>query len=608
MRIPPRSLITFAALLCLAADCSMAQDTPAPPTSTESPAPQPQGVSPANAVSPSVREKMNGELSLFFPLEKANVQILPQRFEFNLVDKDKFRIGNTLFDARLFEFRVSKGESEDKFRLKLKWPAGLLSEGEISIRDNIGKAIWIYPIDKKQISFRRKTGDRASQTVAELEGDVLPEAVFRGLQFVPYFQICVQKTALPTRISLCSKDFFIQVAKGRLEIRSRDSLRHESYVNINGNKVGSQGVIFLQSLSDVISMRVLLLSGATLDVDTRMKEVEFRDIAANQAKGRLLVSGIGAEPVPGHRTIKFADSSWRTEIPLARPVIYLRGEGDIPMRQEFILQGTVRDQSTKVDVIGKLPISTYNSSVNIALKRDSRIKVQAGDEFSSITDLEGSDTLTWTLLDLIDTTRNRRFLTLQKDGQKFTAAWDIIRYPRWDFSASLALPLEFRAHLRGWFENRNLGMGLDYQTFLTEWKKGIGPTGRMRLPIYWSIPSHYNFRDSAWGILLTPENYSFKSASVTGIGCGGFFQIQMPRNRSYLGQWNLSELSFMHIPMGGAAKLKSEIFLRSEFLYPHGNRRFWWWGVEIDQAKLEAEGAEESFTRIAVSGGLKWQF
>jgi hypothetical protein len=560
----------------------------------------------AVAAKKTVRQKPSSELSLFFPIDKTNVKILQQQFEYELVDKDKFRVGNVVFDARLFEFRVGKGQDEEKFKLKLKWPAGLLSEGEISIRDNIGKAIWIHPIDKETVVFKKRTVDGTSQTLAELEGDILPEEVFRGLQFVPYFQVCVQKPELPTRISLCSKDFFVQVSKGRLEIRSRDSLRQESFVNINGAKVDPQGVIFLTSTAAVISMRVLLLSGATLDIDTRMKEVEFRDIAANDSKGRLMLTGYGAEPAASHRVVKLADGSWRTEVALKRPVVFLRGEGDIPMRQEFVLQGEVRDQSIRVEVLERLPVSTYSSGITIDLKKNPRIQFTPGDEFSTIDEAEAY--LSWNLNSLSDKNKNRRFLSVQQDGRKFTAAWDVVRYPRWDFTFGAALPLDVRLQLRGWMDNQNFGYGLEYQAFITDWKKDVGPSSRLRLPLYFSFKDHYNLRSNSYGLVIAPVQYGFKSGSAMGLSVGGFSQLMMPEEYDWLGTWNLSEVSVHHSARDGTPKVTSEIMLRSEFLYPHGGRRFYFWALEIDQLKLEAAGASLSLMRHEIQGGLKWQF
>lgn len=545
-------------------------------------------------------------LALFFPIEKNNIKILPQRFEYELINKDQFRIGNIVFDARLFDFRVSKGEADDKFNIKLRWPAGLLSEGEISIRDNIGKAIWIHPIEKEAVKFKRTVIDKKRMVNALLEGEILPESVFRSLQFVPYFQVCIQKTELPTRISLCSKDFFVQATKGRLEIRSRDSLRQESFVNINGTKVDNQGVIFLQSLSDVISMRVLLLSGSTIDVDTRMKEVEFRDISANQGKTRLLISGFGAEPSRSHKTIGLADGSWRTEISLARPVIYLRGEGDIPMRQEFILEGPVRDQTTKIETVGNLPISTYASKVEIEIRKSKNLKLRSGDSLSEITEHEG--TITWTLKELSDGARNRRFLTVNnQEGQKYIAAWDVVRHPRWDLTAQLGLPFLAHFNLRGWMENQRLGFGLDYEQFITEWKRDIGPTSRLRLPIYISLLKHYNFQDSTYGLLMTPTSYTGKGFSTMGVSFGGFAQLKM-NTWKYLGNWSTHELTFFHTGLGGETKLSSEIHLRSEFLYDDGNRRFKTLGLELTQATVTKDSTSEKLSQLAIFAGYKWLF
>lgn len=83
-------------------------------------------------------------IPLFFPAEKNNIRVLPQIFEYTLLDSEKIKIGDILIDASLIRFEIIKSPGEDQVRLLFSWPAGLLQEGGIYLMNNSGRAVWMW--------------------------------------------------------------------------------------------------------------------------------------------------------------------------------------------------------------------------------------------------------------------------------------------------------------------------------------------------------------------------------------------------------------------------------------------------------------------------------
>lgn len=539
----------------------------------------------------------SNRLTLFFPIDKNNIQILPQRFEYELIDKDQFRVGNAFFDARNFKFQI--GKSGRDYQFSLHWPAGLLGTGEISIRDNVGKSVWTMPIDRDVVKFRQLTSDtNIASMVGHLANGILPAKIYNQLKYVPYFRLCVQKIDPPVRVSLCSKDFFIKPDKTKIDIQTRDSLREESYVNINGNNVDPRGLIFLQNYTDILALRVLLLSGATLDLDTRMKKVDFRDLSISEDGKSLQIWAAGAEPTSTSKVLRVEDGSWKTEVNYERPILYLRGEGDIPMKQEFITQGAVREQRLNIEAMAPPPTVTYSSSVTITLKKLPNGTLMPADNLSTLDDL-GKETVDWNLNELANWNKNRRLLKVSQGEQTFTAAWDIEKYPPWEFRISGSLPTAGMLGFRRWFNNFRLGMGFDYKYILAPFRSSDGNSSRLRLPIYFNWRKSIAFNDSAWGIMLNPEQRGWGNTSTTGAAFGLYFHSQVPQSWKYFGEWNHTEIDFMGIGQGDST-FKGQMGLRSQFLYKISKNQYWHWGLEYTRGTL-ADGATAPATETAIS-------
>ncbi len=562
----------------------------------------------ASAFSSAAETPKGQSFNLFFPFEKNHVQILPQRFEYELLDKDQFRIGNALFDARLFDFEVME-KKEGNHNISVRWPATLLSTGEISIRDNIGKSVWTYPIEKITTRIQRKQQGTGSVLTAQVEGDFLPPRVLTFLQFAPYFRVCVQKADQLTRIAICSKDFYYpKAAAGKLKMLSRDSERKESFVNINGNKVDPVGLIFLQGVSSVISLRVLLLSGAQIEVDTRLKKVDFRDMYLSEDGERLVVSAFGAEPVAGQKVLRMDDGSWQTEVGIDRPVIYLKGEGDIPMKQEFVTEGNVRRQLLKVESIEALPRFTYADEMSIELKKNPVYRLTTADELSKLEDKD-ADTFTWRLLSLTDGVRNRRLVRITQGEESFMAAWEVERYLPWHVKASLGFPLLARVNFERWFDNQHLALGGEFEHNFTGSRPGDSNAQRMRGMIYYSIPKHINMKDVGWGLLIAPQSLVLDTLRTQSIQAGLFYRTPMPQVTKMLGDYLHFESELFGSGLGDP-KVQNAYMLRGEVIKRIEGSRYWFYGLEARAAQISGSnpGASSNAQKVEVNAGLSLVF
>lgn len=546
-------------------------------------------------------------LSLFFPIDKNNIQILPQRFEYELIDKDRFRVGNAVFDARNFSFQVST-PSRNKYKFSARWPSALLNNGEISIRDNIGKSIWTQSIDHDKVRFQKVTAENgAISQIAVMDPENMPAEVFNSLKYVPYFRTCVQKIDPPVRISLCSKDFYIRTVKGKMSIQTRDSLQPESFVNINGNNVDPRGLIFLQNQNQVLALRVLLLSGATLDVDTRLKAVDFRDLSVNEDGDKLMIWAAGTEPTAFQKVNRMDDGSWKTEVDINRPILYLKGEGDIPMKQEFITKGQVRGQKASIESVGDIPTETYSSSVTIYLKKNAEIALSPADNLSTIAD-DDRGSQRWQLLRLTDWTKNRRLLNVATGDQKFTAAWDVEKYPAWELRIGAAFPTAGEIHLAKWFNGFHFGTALDYKYILTPYRTDDGNTSRARLKLFYSFDKTIQYKNSGWGIFLAPEYRQWGNITTSGGALGLFANRIVPPSWKYFGQWNQSELD-LYTMGSGSPSYSNALALRTAFNYQISESQYWFWNMEYGRGNLTDEnGTSSSLSRLEVGLGFSYLF
>ncbi|RYZ75518.1 MAG: hypothetical protein EOP04_33225, partial [Proteobacteria bacterium] len=230
---------------------------------------------------------------LQFQADKNNIQILPQRFEYNLVDEDHIKIGDIVIDSTTFGFQISsKPEASGKFRARFIWPVGLLKDGTLSIRDNTGKSIWSVTVSRKNTRIMNAgpaTKELVRNQLTEFVTDQFEVAKVEDMKFLPFMNFCINRTTQDTNIYLCSKELYLGT-QGKLGIRSRTQGRRQAFVEINGRNVGKQGTIFLNDEKENIGFRAMTQSGAILEVETRMKPVDFKDVVLSADKKNLILT------------------------------------------------------------------------------------------------------------------------------------------------------------------------------------------------------------------------------------------------------------------------------------------------------------------------------
>jgi hypothetical protein len=188
-------------------------------------------------------------------------------------------------------------------------------------------------------------------------------------------------------------------------------------------------------VNDVISMRALLLSGASIDVDTRMKPISWIDIVKKADSNSVVVRATGAEPNEEKKVIRIGEDSWSAQLDIERPVIYLKGEGGIPLRQEFVVVGTIRSEKVNVPYVLAPPQMTYYDEVSGVLNAPTGVALAPLDKLATVEAI-GDNRYRWTLKNLESDRKNQRFVKVKIGGEDFVGAHEVTRGIGKEFSIS----------------------------------------------------------------------------------------------------------------------------------------------------------------------------
>ncbi|GIL18660.1 MAG: hypothetical protein BroJett040_24110 [Oligoflexia bacterium] len=552
------------------------------------------------------------EDTLFFPIDKNNVKVLNQSFEYKLIDKDNFKVGDVLMNANQFELHIDPENRDGKYKIKFKWPSGMITKGEIVLKDNAGKIIWKTPISPESLKIEKsqieQRGDIYRTDVATFETESLDEATLKKLQLYPFFKYCIQRTEELTSLFLCSKDLYYKEVDKGFSIQSRDSFRRESHVEINGKVVGEQGMIILQSKKNPVSMKALLLSGASIEANTRLTDVDFKDFYSSQEGKKIFVRAVGAEPAKEELITKREADGWWMELDINRPIFYVKGEGDIPMRQEFIVSGKPRSESLKVPYASTPSLKTYSSEETVALKKSSDYSLSVYDKNSSLRD-NGTSYL-WTIKNLAVGELNRGYLKVKSKDGEYVAAHDILRGKRHEFNAKLHIPnTAVSLRLEQWITLR-WGWALGYDHYIT---KGASEPhfsitsieGLMR------FTPGLHYVDKSHGISLGYNIYKADSVSIGSPTIGGYLVQAAPKKWNKYFQWINYRIK---LPLGGKGndfKLSTAYQLEALLKWQTSTAAILELGTRLESYQFQSELAQSSnytYSRTLLFGGISWLF
>jgi len=544
---------------------------------------------------------------LSFPLNKSEIKVLPQRFEYQLLDKDRFRIGDILFDANRLDFKISP-KGKDNYSIKFSWPASLLTKGDILIKDNAGKAIWQQNMEKGHLLIQKSNismdesqyrTDTATFTVNTFDSDH-----FTKIRNSPFFRFCVHREEALTRIYLCSKELYFKHEGRRLIFKSRDSLRPDSFVEINGRVVGGQGTIFLQSADDALSMSAQLASGASIVIDTRLKAVDFVDVAITEDK-TLTVKAKGAEPVNEEDVLARTGDIWSAKLNLGRPTIYLRGEGDIPMRQEFVVTGKIRPDSLQIPIISKAGQGTYSKSNTVQLTAPAGVSIRELDKKSVVSkNTDGS--FSWEVKELEPGASNVRFVTITTPDAEYVGSWDFFRGLKNEIYYSFLLPaesvdLKFQQAI-----NNRWQWNVGYLNFVQ--RLNSEPTFSAESAQFkYALKPGANPVDLNAGLSASMEEYNSNNFNILGFTLGGYLSTAMPsKYKDYFDNYGIA----LKIPFAGtgsgytvAPSLDADLTIKKQ-------TGTWSWqtGLRLQSYRFTGTNTEVDINRTSIILGISQFF
>lgn len=455
----------------------------------------------------------------FLP-EKNNLQILPQKFEYNLVSNSSIQLGDILIDSNNLSLDMDGGQKNPQ--LIFTWPAGLIKNANLILFNHFGKAIAKFVVSKENIELlegEKKDPSDLLRREKALFRTKLTKEIFEEIKYLPFFKFCLQKKEPSIRIELCSIEHFFTTTDGQNDIKSRVDQKSSAQIFINNIQVGDQGVIFLNDAKESINFRAQSQSGAKLEIETRMKPIDFRDLTSSPDGKILYIVGKGSNPVSDNNVTQLNNDLWKIALPSDFPVFYVEGEGGIPFRQEFYVKGIIPKESQRIYAFNKID-KTYDSSVDIALEPPKNAKIYSKDSNSLAN--TSHNKIDWTLTGLKKNKLNVRQLTAKYNTNDFVIYHDITRGAAWESrfgvdslpSSSLALA---NASISYWLNNLRSGLNFNIATAVAK-PNYLTQFSDIELTYWHRLTPGLNQMDHGWQIGAIAGQLSFGDIAFTQVG------------------------------------------------------------------------------------------
>lgn len=561
---------------------------------------------------------------LLFQADKNNLQVLPQRFEYSLVDEDSLKVGNILIDTTKVAFNLEQvPQKRGQYRLRFTWPAGLLKHGELAIKNNSGKAIFTSEITPEHTKVTKGTTDDEDTQVdiAEFTSDILEKSTLEDMKYFPYMVFCIYRESEETKIYLCSKELYLTSAADTLTIKPRSMSKRAAMVEINGKVVGNQGMIYLNDISENVSFKTQLQTGAFLEIETRMKSVDFKDVVSSPDDKRVILTASGAEPVDSDKVKKISDTEWQIDVSRSRPQIYLKGEGDIPMRQEFYIRGNLPKEKDRPYLSAKSTTQTYSSQLSFTGVSPEGVVTKADSKDTNAELLPTKkNQFQWTVREIEPGQKQRRYLNITSGEDTFVAGYDVAR----GLPMSLGVSGRFytpsstmygNLDFQWWFESF---LGINSDAFRFHWGvqvernqhfsdvDGELNTDFTTAELLWRANAGFHLQDETWGFSLPFQMVTADGVSVSTYGLGAFMYKEAPKMLSTYMNWNEYKLQYF-LGSSGDFKISSAYVLSAKAYKSFSPRWSLRYGLVLSQYKLDP-AAEKEDMQIGFDAGAYYQF
>ncbi|MGZ3773087.1 MAG: hypothetical protein ACXVCY_03515 [Pseudobdellovibrionaceae bacterium] len=564
---------------------------------------------------------------LFFQADKNGVQVLPQRFEYSLLDEDRLKVGDILIDTTQVTFKIEPStEKTGTYRIQFSWPAGLINEGQLAIKNSSGKAIFNKVVTKNVLKISpgatQDTQEGLRSSVATLAVDGIESTLIEDMKYYPFITFCVYRESDETKLYLCSKELYLTAQNGTLTIKQRSSTKKTAQIDINGEVVGNQGIIYLNDRSETVAFKMETQTGAFLEIETRRKDVDFKDVILADNNENIILTASGAEPVDESKVKKISETEWQITLPKERPVIYLKGDGDIPMRQEFYIRGILPQPKFRPYVSAKSISRTYSSTaiINGISPQGVGLKIPENDKDSAI-EISKKNNFTWSLRNIPSGQNVRRYLNANADNHDFLVGYDIFRGQPFNlelrgYFQSPAGIAYGELNFQWWFENVlsmnspqsrfHWGISLDREQHLSE-KPEVAKVNLNTLEVLWRAHEGFDLVDETWGISLPMQMIQGDSANTVAYGVGAFLSKRNSHWLKYLGQWTQFKAQYFVGSLSGDLKLKSALRLKALAYRQLNNQWFLSCDLNFDDYKFDPASPKEQ-SQLGVGLGLLYKF
>lgn len=564
---------------------------------------------------------------LFFPADKNNLQVLPQRFEYALLDEDRLRIGDILIDSTQVTFQLEPStEKGAPYRVRFTWPADLFKEGDLTIKNNSGKAIFTTKLDKQNIKISsnpRAEDENVRSNIASLSVALKDNMIVDDMRYLPFMTFCIYRQSEETKLYLCSKELYLTNQAGQLEIKPRSLAKKNALVEINGQVVGNQGLIYLNDRTENVAFKSLTQTGAFLEIETRKKDVDFKDIVLSENGERIILTANGAEPADGSKVRKLSDGSWQVALSKERPLLYLKGDGDIPMRQEFNVRGAMPTAKMRTYLSAKSVSKTYASTVTVPVLTPEGVtaSVEPSDKSAQLKPAQKNQSI-WTISDLPVGQESRHYLKLTSGSEQFIGGYDVLRGS--PYSALLGLRYETPSGIafaslgaQWWLEDLfdqksnwahlHWGVSFQWDQHLTT-NDDVAKVDLMTAELLWRAEPGFHLMDETWGLSLPIQIVKGESDSSMIYGLGAFWETQ-PRYRWMQKFMKWSELKLQYFPSGSGSnfKVKSAYRLNGNAYYPLKENLYLRYGAGINSYTYDPAAPKEDL-QLELNAAAFWKF
>ena len=562
---------------------------------------------------------------LYFQADKNNLQVLPQRFEYTLLDQNRLKVGNILIDTTEIQFQIERtNDKKNPYAIRFQWPAGLIKEGQLAIKNNSGKAIFNRNIQSSDLKLSGATTNEdglivetASLTFSDVDASMIDD-----MKYFPFMTFCIFKESYETRLYLCSKELYLSSQGGAMVIKSRDSIKRNANIDINGKVVGNQGIIYLNDRNENVAFKAHTQTGAFLEIETRMKDVDFKDVVLSPDGKRIILTASGAKPFDTRNVKVFSDDEWQITLPRSRPVLYLKGEGDIPMRQEFFIRGVLPREGNRIFVSPRSPSRTYSSSLRLTGVTPKGIEASTlpNETTAALKKTKGQQ-FQWSIHDIPSGVNSRHYLLSKHGDEAFTVGYDVFRGRPFvfDLKANYQTPSATgyaSLGLQWWIENM-LGLDADWARF--HWglsvryasqimKNDEAPEfDKINFELLWRAQEGFYFVDSTWGLYLPVEMLQGSDSSLMAYGAG-FFMHTKTQNPMWRKWATWSELKAQYLFAGtGDVELSSAYQLGWTAYKNISSNWYFSYGAFIEDYKFDPAAPKEEM-QIGAELGLRATF